>query len=220
MNNGEKEDKFASKRERMIQYDLKGRGISDARIIDTMNCVHREDFVPQHLHSQAYYDGPLPIGNGQTISQPYIVALMTKELRVNPACEVLEIGTGSGYQTAILAKICKRVYTIERFAELSASAQSVLSRLGITNIEFYVGDGSSGWPQEKQFDRIIITAAVPEMPKPIIEQLKEGGIAVAPVGGAGVQDLVVFYKKKNTLSRTAVCGVRFVKLVGEYGFKE
>jgi len=220
MNNGEKEDKFASKRERMIQYDLKGRGISDARIIDTMNCVHREDFVPQHLHSQAYYDGPLPIGNGQTISQPYIVALMTKELRVNPACEVLEIGTGSGYQTAILAKICKRVYTIERFDELSASAQSVLSRLGITNIEFYVGDGSSGWPQEKQFDRIIITAAVPEMPKPIIEQLKEGGIAVAPVGGAGVQDLVVFYKKKNTLSRTAVCGVRFVKLVGEYGFKE
>jgi len=220
MGNGKKEDKFASKRERMIQYDLKGRGISDARIIEAMNNIHREDFVPQHLHSQAYYDGPLPIGNGQTISQPYIVALMTEELRVNPACEVLEIGTGSGYQTAILTKICKRVYTIERFAELSASAQSVLGRLGITNIEFHVGDGSSGWPQEKPFDRIIITAAVPEMPEPLIEQLKEGGIAVAPVGGAGVQDLVVFQKKRNTLIQTAVCGVRFVKLVGEYGFKE
>ncbi|MHC5075046.1 MAG: protein-L-isoaspartate(D-aspartate) O-methyltransferase, partial [Planctomycetota bacterium] len=178
--NRENDDKFTSIRQRMIQYDIKSRGINDERVLDVMSKIHREDFVPDQLLSQAYTDGPLPIGSGQTISQPYIVALMTEQLRINPACEVLEIGTGSGYQTAILASLSKKVYTIERLAELSDSAQSVLSRLGIANVEFFIGDGTCGWPKEKKFDRIMVTAAVSEMPWPLSEQLKEGGLAIAP----------------------------------------
>jgi protein-L-isoaspartate(D-aspartate) O-methyltransferase len=218
--NRENEDKFASIRQRMIQYDIKGRGINDKRVLDAMESIHREDFVPEQFLSQAYADGPLPIGSGQTISQPYIVALMTEQLRVNKTCKVLEIGTGSGYQAAILARLSKKVYTIERFSELSASAQSALNRMGITNIEFFIGDGTCGWPQEKKFDRIMVTAAVFEMPKPLIEQLKEGGLAIAPIGPPGVQELVLFEKRKDTLSKTTLCSVRFVKLIGEYGFKE
>ncbi|MHC4842804.1 MAG: protein-L-isoaspartate(D-aspartate) O-methyltransferase [Planctomycetota bacterium] len=218
--NRENDDKLTSIRRRMIQFDIKGRGIKDIRVLDVMESIHREDFVPDQFLSQAYADGPLPIGSGQTISQPYIVALMTEELRANPECEVLEIGTGSGYQTAILARLSKRVYTIERLAELSDSAQSVLSRLGIANVEFFIGDGTCGWPKEKKFDRIMVTAAVSEMPWPLTEQLKEGGLAIAPIGPPGVQELVLFEKRKGALSRTTVCGVRFVKLIGEYGFKE
>ncbi|MHC4264939.1 MAG: protein-L-isoaspartate(D-aspartate) O-methyltransferase [Planctomycetota bacterium] len=220
MNKRENEDKSVSIRRRMIQFDIKGRGIGDAHVLDVMSKIRREDFVPDQFLSQAYADGPLPIGSGQTISQPYIVALMTEQLHINSECEILEIGTGSGYQTAILARLSKRVYTIERFAELSASAQSVLSRLGITNVEFSIGDGSCGWPKENNFDRIMVTAAVSEIPWPLIEQLKEGGLAIAPIGPPGVQELVLFEKRKGTLSQTTVCGVRFVKLIGEYGFKE
>jgi protein-L-isoaspartate(D-aspartate) O-methyltransferase len=220
MDNLENEDKFASIRQRMIQFDIKGRGISDARVLNAMSKIRREDFVPQQHYSQAYADGPLPIGCGQTISQPYIVALMTEELRLNSECEVLEIGTGSGYQTAILCKLAKRVYTVERFAELSVSAQSILSRLGIKNVEFLVGDGSCGWPQEKKFDRIIVTAAVSNMPQPLIEQLKEGGIAIAPIGPPGVQELMVFQRNMGNVNHITICCVRFVKLIGEHGFKE
>jgi protein-L-isoaspartate(D-aspartate) O-methyltransferase len=173
----------------------------------------------------------LPIGMGQTISQPYIVALMTQELRLNNFCEVLEVGTGSGYQTAILAKLSKWVYTIERFSELSAGAQAVLGRLGINNVEFYVGDGSAGWPfdstrdrqgrpEKRKFDRIITTAALPEIPQTLIDQLGEGGIIVAPVGETGLQELVVGVKKEGKLSQRSVCGVRFVKLIGAYAFEE
>jgi protein-L-isoaspartate(D-aspartate) O-methyltransferase len=218
--NRENEEKLTSIRRRMIQYDIKGRGINDKRVLDVMSKIHREDFVPDQFFSQAYADGPLPIGSGQTISQPYIVALMTEQLRVDPACDVLEIGTGSGYQTAILARLSKKVYTVERFAELSASAQSVLGRLGIADVEVFIGDGSCGWPKEKNFDRIMVTAAVSEMPWPLTEQLKEGGLAIAPIGPPGVQELVLFEKRKGALSRITVCGVRFVKLIGEYGFKE
>jgi protein-L-isoaspartate(D-aspartate) O-methyltransferase len=157
---------------------------------------------------------------GQTISQPYIVALMTQELRLNNFCEVLEVGTGCGYQTAILAALAKRVYTIERFAELSAKAQAVLGRLGFANVEFYIGDGSMGWPQKKMFDRIIVTAAVPKIPQSLIDQLGAGGLLVAPVGSSGSQKLVVGTKKQDKLSERTVCGVRFVKLIGQYAFKE
>ncbi len=139
---GPENSKFASERQRMVEHDLKGRGITEAGVLSAMGRLLREEFVPESYESQAYADCPLPIGMGQTISQPYIVALMTQELRLNHFCEVLEIGTGSGYQTAVLAKLAKRVYTVERFAELSASAQAVLGRLGIDNVEFYVGDGS------------------------------------------------------------------------------
>ena len=181
MHSRETEDRFAGARERMLKWNLKGRDITDPDVLMVMGEVRREEFVPQAYKSQAYADGPLPIGIGQTISQPYIVALMTQELQLNPDCELLEIGTGSGYQTAVLSKLVKKVYTIERFAELSESAQTVLGRLDIENVEFYIGDGSCGWPEKKCFDRIMITAAVPKMPEPLVEQLVEGGLMVGPV---------------------------------------
>jgi len=210
-----------------------GRDITNPDVLKAMGEVRREEFVPETYQSQAYADGPLPIGMGQTISQPYIVALMTQELRVNRDCEVLEIGTGSGYQTAVLNKLVKKVYTIERFGQLSESAQAVLGRLGISNVEFYIGDGSCGWPRQRWdpisqrmvkwgpcFDRIMITAAVPKVPLPLIEQLAEGGFIVAPVGLSGVQELVVCEKKAAHITKRLICDVRFVKLLGEYGFEE
>ena len=185
--------------------------------------ILREEFVPQAYRSQAYADGPLPIGMGQTISQPYIVALMTEELRLNSDCEVLEIGTGSGYQTAILSKLAKKVYTIERIAELSESAQAILGKLKCDNIEFFIGDGSKGWPEAQlpesgYFDRIMVTAAVPAIPEPLIKQLIDGGLMVVPVGYANVQELILSQKKGNSLMERNICDVRFVKLIGEHAF--
>ena len=202
-----------------------GRDITNPDVLRVMGEIRREEFVPQAYQSQAYADGPLPIGMGQTISQPYIVALMTQELRVNRDCEVLEIGTGSGYQTAVLSKLVKKVYTIERFAQLFESAQAVCRRLGVDNVEFYIGDGSCGWPESRLppsgcFDRIMITAAVPRMPQPLVEQLAEGGFIVAPVGLSGVQELVVWAKKEGKITKRVICDVRFVKLVGKFSFEE
>ena len=213
-------DRFAKFRERMLEWDLRGRDITNPRVLKAVAEVPREEFVPPSYQSQAYTDGPLPIGLGQTISQPYIVALMTQELRLDRKCDVLEIGTGSGYQTAVLAKLAKRVYTIERFAELSESAQVVLSRLGIGNVEFFIGDGSCGWPQQRTFERIMITAAVPRIPDPLAEQLADGGIMVAPVGPEGVQTLMAYEKSAGKITERFICDVRFVRLLGEYGFEE
>jgi protein-L-isoaspartate(D-aspartate) O-methyltransferase len=218
-------DKFSAARERMLRWDLKGRDITDPRVLAVMVEVPREEFIPQSYRSQAYGDGPLPIGMDQTISQPYIVALMTQELRVNPECEVLEIGTGSGYQTAVLSKLVKKVYTIERFSELADSAKTVLGELGISNVEFYVGDGSNGWPAWRLppsgcFDRIMITAGVPKIPEPLVGQLADGGLIVAPVGGRGVQGLVACEKKADKLITKAICDVRFVRLIGKHGFEQ
>ena len=207
-------------RKKMVEQDLKTRGIGEAGVLSVMGRLPREEFVSAAYKSQAYADGPLPIGMGQTISQPYIVALMTQELRLNNFCEVLEVGTGSGYQTAILAKLSRRVYTIERFSELSAGAQAVLGRLKINNVDFYIGDGSCGWPDKRKFDRIIATAALPDIPQTLIDQLGEGGIIVAPVGQTGWQQLVVGVKKEGKLNEQTVCGVRFVKLIGQYAFEE
>lgn len=220
MDRQDSKDRFAGARERMIKFDLMGRDITDAGVIEAMRQVRREEFVPEKYQSQVYDDGPLPIGIGQTISQPYIVALMTQQLRLDNGCEVLEIGTGSGYQTAILSKLVKKVYTIEKFGQLSESAQAVLGRIGIENVEFYVGDGSCGWPEERAFERIVITAAVPKIPEPLIEQLKDGGLLAGPVGSPGVQQLVVCEKKKETIAERTICDVRFVKLVGKYGFEK
>lgn len=216
--------KFSKPKERMLRWDLRGRGIADPRVLAVMTEVPREEFVPTSYRSQAYNDGPLPIGLDQTISQPYIVALMTQELRVDPDCEVLEIGTGSGYQTAVLSKLAKKVYTVERFNDLTESAQKVLDRLGISNVEYYVGDGSCGWPADRLppsgcFDRMMITAALPTIPKPVAEQLADGGLIVAPVGGAGAQELVVCEKKANRFMERVICDVRFVKLIGKYAFE-
>lgn len=209
----------------MVERHLKGRDIVDPHVLEVMADVPREEFISQSYISQAYADGPLPIGLGQTISQPYIVALMTQELRVDEKCEVLEIGTGSGYQTAILSKLAKKVYTIERHHELSESAQAVLGRLGFSNVEFYIGDGSAGWPldagsEQRVFGRIMITAAIPHLPERIAEQLAAGGIMVAPVGPTGVQSLLAYERRGKKLIERFICDVRFVKLIGEYGFDE
>jgi protein-L-isoaspartate(D-aspartate) O-methyltransferase len=218
-------DKFNAAKERMLRWDLRGRDITDPRVLAVMAEVPREEFIPPSYRSQAYGDGPLPIGMDQTISQPYIVALMTQELRVDSGCEVLEIGTGSGYQTAVLSKLVKKVYTIERFSDLADSARKILDKLGISNVEFYVGDGSGGWPASRlppsgYFDRIMITAGVPEIPEPLVGQLARGGLIVAPVGGRSVQGLVACEKKANELISRAICDVRFVRLIGKYGFEQ
>ncbi|MHC4060347.1 MAG: protein-L-isoaspartate(D-aspartate) O-methyltransferase [Planctomycetota bacterium] len=220
MDGGETKDTFARARERMLRWDLMGRDIKDPDILGVMWEVPREEFVPETYKSQAYADNPLPIGMGQTISQPYIVALMTQELQLSTECEVLEIGTGSGYQTAILSKLVKKIYTMERFAELAEAAREALSKLGISNVEFQIGDGSCGWPEEKYFDRIMITAAVPTMPEPLIAQLKEGGLIVAPVGHVGVQELVACERKAERITKRVICDCRFVKLLGKHGFQE
>jgi protein-L-isoaspartate(D-aspartate) O-methyltransferase len=220
MDGGEIKDRFAKVRERMLRWDLMGRDITNPDVLRVMYDIRREEFVPETYKSQAYADNPLPIGMGQTISQPYIVALMTQELRLNHDCEVLEIGTGSGYQTAILSKLVKKVYTVERFAELAEAAKEALSRLGISNVEFQIGDGSCGWLEGKYFERIMITAAVPKMPEPLIAQLKEGGLIMAPVGHVGVQELVVCEKRAERITEKVICDCRFVKLLGKYGFEE
>jgi len=215
-------------RRRMLTDHLQGRDITDPDVLRVMAEIPREEFVPQEHRSRAYFDGPLPIGAGQTISQPYIVALMTQLLRLNPDCEVLEIGTGSGYQTAILARLAGRVYTIEKFPELSAAAQAVLRRLGIDNVEFRIGDGSCGWPgsgetgraEERTFEHIIITAAVPEFPQPVVAQLAEAGVMIAPVGQGSLQELTLAEKYHGKLVERYITSCRFVKLIGEYGFSQ
>ncbi|MBW8000681.1 MAG: protein-L-isoaspartate(D-aspartate) O-methyltransferase [Planctomycetes bacterium] len=220
MDNQEERDRFEKARSGMLKHDLKGRGITDANVLVVMGGIPREEFVQDSYKSQAYFDGALPIGLGQTISQPYIVGLMTQELHLAKEHEVLEIGTGSGYQTAILSKLVKKVYTIDRHHELTESAQAVLGRLGITNVEYYIGDGSCGWPEEKVFDRIMVTAAVPEIPEGLLDQLVDGGLIIAPVGGGSSQKLIACQKKMVGYVERAFCDVRFVKLIGRDGFKE
>jgi len=216
----QKEDKFAKIRWQMVKTDLAGRDITDQGVLDVMGKIHREQFVPPNYQSQSYTDGPLPIGMGQTISQPYIVALMTQELKLNQNCEVLEVGTGCGYQTAILSKLAKKVYTIERYHQLCESAQTNLAGMDIKNVEFYIGDGTCGWPGEKKFDRIIVTAAAPTVPQPLIEQLVKGGIMVCPVGGSAAQRLIACKKTSAGIKEKFICDVRFVRLIGSFGFEE
>jgi protein-L-isoaspartate(D-aspartate) O-methyltransferase len=220
MQESNEKNKFAAERQAMVRRHLKGRDITDPAVLKVMAQMPRERFIPVECLQQAYYDGPLSIGYGQTISQPYIVALMTQELKVTGDCEVLEIGTGSGYQTAVLAKLAGQVYTIERIEKLSLMAKQILTELNITNVKFHTGDGTCGWPEKKQFDRIIITAAAPLMPQPLIEQLKTGGLAVVPLGADYVQELVIIEKTDSGLKTKTVCGCRFVKLIGEFGYSE
>jgi protein-L-isoaspartate(D-aspartate) O-methyltransferase len=213
-------DQFGQARQRMLTRDLQGRDITDPKVLRVMAEVPREQFIPQEYEPQAYTDGPLPIGAGQTISQPYIVALMTQVLRIEPEHEVLEIGTGSGYQTAVLARLAGRVFTVEAIEELATSARQVLEELGVGNVEFAVDDGSCGWPEPRMFDRIMVTAAVPDLPPPVWAQLAEGGLLVAPVGGGTAQELIVAQKVQGKAVERSVCGCRFVKLVGRCGFSK
>ena len=214
------ENRYVINRRTMIDNHLRGRNIHDGRVLDAMERLPREYFLPDKYAANAYDDTPVPIGMGQTISQPYIVALMTQCLELSGGEEVLEIGTGSGYQCALLAELAKRVYTIERFNELGERAQAVLAKLDCCNIDFAVGDGSCGWPEEKQFDRVIITAAVRDIPEPIRNQLKDGGLLVAPVGGQQTQELIVAKKESGHLTTKTICSCRFVKLIGQYGYSE
>jgi len=218
MSNNTQENRLALARQHMIERDLKGRGISDRRILQALEEVPRERFVPDQRQSEAYADHPLPIGSDQTISQPYIVALMTELLHVTDQCRILEIGTGSGYQTAVLAQVCQWIYTIERHEQLSQDARAVLQGLGLANVSYHLGDGSLGWPQEDLFDRIIITAAVPHVPETLLAQLSMNGRLVGPVGGPDVQHLRVLHRTRTGTHTRDVCAVRFVRLIGEHGF--
>jgi protein-L-isoaspartate(D-aspartate) O-methyltransferase len=216
----EKVDLYRLARERMVETQIKARGIKDERVLKAMLKVPRHLFVDEALRDQAYGDFPLPIGEGQTISQPYIVALMTEALELKGIERVLEIGTGSGYQTAILAELTLWVYTIERFPTLLERAKKVLNELGYKNISFKLDDGTLGWKEAAPFDAIIVTAASPKIPPPLVEQLAEGGRIVIPVGDEFSQTLIKGVKKGGKLHTKALEPVRFVKLVGAYGFKE
>ncbi|MFH0738654.1 MAG: protein-L-isoaspartate(D-aspartate) O-methyltransferase [Candidatus Omnitrophota bacterium] len=207
---------YQALRKIMIEEQLIPRGISDQRVIGAFSKVERHKFIPQDLKDNAYADFPLPIGQGQTISQPYIVALMTEILGLNGGEKVLEIGTGSGYQVAILAELAKEVYTIERLEGLANKAQELLLGLGYQNIKFKSADGTLGWSEEAPFDRIIITAATSVIPLPLAQQLKEGGRLVLPLGESFSQVLTLVIKKNGNLESKDICGCVFVPLVGKY----
>jgi protein-L-isoaspartate(D-aspartate) O-methyltransferase len=199
-------------REAMVREQIEARGVRDPRVLAALRAVPRERFVPRGEQERAYDDGPLPIGHGQTISQPYIVAIMTELLRPEPGDRVLEIGTGSGYQAAVLAKVVGRVYSIEIVPELAARARGVLAELGIANVEVFVGDGYRGLPGQAPFDGIILTAAPREVPKPLLDQLAVGGRLVAPVGGFD-QELRVLERTAEGITTETLFPVRFVPLV-------
>jgi protein-L-isoaspartate(D-aspartate) O-methyltransferase len=206
-------------RKRMVEEQLIPRGIKNKKVLDVFSKVPRHQFVPEDLRGNAYADYPIPIGEGQTISQPYIVALMTEALDLSGTEKVLEIGTGSGYQTAILSELAKEVYSIERFANLAKRAEVALGELGYSNIKIKVGDGTLGWLEESHFDRIIITAASPRIPLPLTEQLSNNGKIIAPLGESFSQVLTIAEKKNNKLLYCEICGCVFVPLVGKYGHK-
>ncbi|HUH78551.1 MAG TPA: protein-L-isoaspartate(D-aspartate) O-methyltransferase [Methanoregula sp.] len=214
------EDPRTGERLRMVEYQIAARGIRDPRVLAAMREVPRHIFIPAPYDSNAYEDSPLPIGNGQTISQPYIVALMTELLHPAPGHNVLEIGTGSGYQAAVLSRIVKRVTTIERIAAVADLARRNLGALHIANVGVIVGDGTLGHPENAPYHGIIITAATPDVPGPLIEQLAEGGRLVAPTGGRDVQELLVLERHGTTITREYHGGVRFVPLIGEHGWPE
>ena len=208
------EDEYAKRRQWMVREQLQGRDIIDERVLAAMLKVPRHEFVSPELRESAYEDNAQPLVLGQTISQPYIVAYMTQALELNGTERVLEIGTGSGYQAAVLASMVPEVYTIEILPELQKQASAVLSKLGYRNIHFRVGDGYTGWPEYAPFDRIIVTAAPDEIPQPLIDQLKEGGRLVIPVGSIQ-QELIVLVKGQSGITQRSTIGVRFVPMTGK-----
>lgn len=203
----------------MVQQQLITRGIKDERVLAAMEKVSREEFIPPESRSDSYEDGPLPIGYGQTISQPYIVAFMTEQLRLNPADRILEIGTGSGYQAAVLAGLVADVYSIEIIEPLAKNAKATLQRLGCDNVHVKIGDGYKGWPEEAPFDAIIVTCAPDKVPQPLIDQLKEGGRMVIPVGERFAQELYLLEKKNGQVKQSVTLPVRFVPMTREVSAK-
>jgi len=204
----------------MIEKQLRRRGISDAAVLAAMTAVPRHEFVPPELRSQAYDDLPLPIGGGQTISQPYMVAAMTAALHLQPGDRVLEIGTGCGYQAAVLSRLVKEVFTIERRPELAAAASAALARLGSPNAHVHCGDGTLGLPELAPFDAILVAAAAPRVPQPLLAQLADGGRMILPVGDAEHQELRLIEKRGDAFPTKKLEGCRFVPLVGYHGWQE
>jgi protein-L-isoaspartate(D-aspartate) O-methyltransferase len=211
-------------RTRMVMRQIAGRGVRDRRVLAAMRWTPREWFLPPHMAGDAYSDAPLPIGNGQTISQPYVVALMTEQLAPRRTDRILEIGTGSGYQTAILAYLCGtgKIFTIERLPDLLVEAEERFRRLGLDNTETRLGDGAAGWPEAAPFAGIIVAAAAPRIPEPLTAQLAPGGRLVIPVGDLASQELVIVERSANGggLVQREAGGVRFVPLISRLGFTE
>lgn len=216
-------DRYRKQRTRMVETQLRARAIGDPRVLKVMEAMPRHLFVDEGLIDQAYSDNPLPIGEKQTISQPYIVALMTESLELKGKERVLEIGTGSGYQTAILAQLAERVFSIERVAVLAARARKILDKLQCYNVAIRIGDGSYGWKEEAPFDAIITTAAAPRIPQYLLDQLAPGGRLIVPVGSRDIQTLYKLTRSVENpeeIKKVDLGGCRFVSLIGESGWKE
>lgn len=213
-------DQFLNDRLRMVEQQILARGVRNPQVLEALRLVPRHIFVQPEYRYLAYSDGPLPIGNDQTISQPYIVALMTELMELKGDETVLEVGTGSGYQAAVLAHLARQVHTIERHASLASSAERLITGLGLENVEVHVGDGSLGLPEFAPFDAVMVTAAAPRVPPALFEQLKKGGRLVIPVGGRGGQYLELWRQKGTSFSQELVIPVAFVPLVGKQGWKE
>jgi protein-L-isoaspartate(D-aspartate) O-methyltransferase len=211
---------YAAERERMVRDQIESRGVRDPHVLDAMRAVPRHRFVPAYQADSAYRDSPLPIGQGQTISQPYIVAYMTELLALTGREKVLEVGTGSGYQAAILGQLAARVITVERFPSLAHESARLLADLGYDNVRVEVGDGSLGWPQEAPYDAIIVTAASPEVPEPLQGQLADGGCLVVPIGPRWTQHLVRVRRVGRHFETESLIGVAFVPLIGTHGWQD
>lgn len=209
---------YEEQREWMIQRQLLDWGIRDPRVLHAMSVVPRERFVSEDYLDSAYYDGALPIGEGQTISQPYVVAHMSELLALRGDERVLEIGTGSGYQAAVLSLLAREVYSVERIASLAEKAQAVIEALGYGNAHFLVGDGSLGWPEHAPYDAVLVACAGPHVPPPLVEQLADGGRLIMPVGPRGLQDLVLVGKRNGEISEERRSPVAFVPLIGKHGW--
>ncbi len=210
---------YEAERKRMVEYQIRRRGIEDERLLSALLKVPRHLFVPPRLAAEAYADSPLPIGSEQTISQPYIVALMTSILQVSSVDTVLEVGTGSAYQAAVLAELADKVISLERIPELYSSALENIAAAGIENIELHLTDGTGGWPSLAPYSRIMVTAGAPVVPQALADQLAEGGRMVIPVGTRSMQELFLVRKSDGILVKEPYGGCRFVRLIGEAGWK-
>jgi protein-L-isoaspartate(D-aspartate) O-methyltransferase len=217
-NQGANMDEFAAARRAMVQDQIRKRGVRSQRVLDAILSVPRHEFVPDQFRADAYADKPLPIGEGQTISQPFMVGAMTEALELDGSERVLEIGTGSGYQSAVLSLLSREVISIESHTSLALAAQERLGRLGCANVHVNNGDGSAGFPDAAPYDAILITAAAPEIPPLLLSQLREGGRLVAPVGGQENQELLQAWKEAGVLHSRVLFGCKFVPLLGRYGW--
>jgi protein-L-isoaspartate(D-aspartate) O-methyltransferase len=209
---------LAQQRADMVEAQLRRRGIQDESVLHAMETVPRHEFVPWQLQREAYQDSPVPIGEGQTISQPYIVGHMLQALRLGPQDRVLEVGTGTGYEAAVMSRIVREVYTIERFTSLAQAAREIFDRLGYTNIHVVIGDGSRGYPEAAPYDAIIVAAAAPRVPDALLNQLSDGGRMVVPVGPSDLQQLLLVSKHDGNIRTKALDPCRFVPLIGEHGY--